>query len=923
MLTDGLELLGSSTASNFSIEVGDTFPTQTTAGELFFKTGLGLHVYDGTDWIQVGKNVDLTSSAVTTALGFTPAALVNGVLDVTQIPAIAITDTFVVATEAAMLALTAQVGDIAVRTDLHKSFILKAAGAAALVNWQELLTPTDAVSSVNGLTGVITLTSSNIAEGTNQYFTPARARSSISVTGNGSSYDSSTGIITIAAGGAVSSVNGQTGVITLSSTDIAEGNNKYYTDARARAAISVSGTGSSYNATTGVITIASGAAVAGTDGQVQYNASGVLSASAKFNWTDSSSTLALGGTGSASLASGAALTVIPGTGSSLFLTGGATADTTVAGNVVLSGGTSVGGTGGYIQLRTSPSANAAYVDRLVILSNGEWRVNGVTGTSGQALLSGGAGGVPTWGTPAAGAVAANVLTGTTLATNVVTASLSTLATNALTISSTSNAATTVTLGTIATLTQSVIQTADGVVTASGNANGLLVRASHNTGGPTNGQGGALQLRGGNSATGTTSASGGGGAVQIIGGDSVGGNNGTGGSVYLVGGTAGTNSNAGNIYLTGGVAGTGSSQGTVVINTNSTVRLTFMASGAWGLTNTLSTGTTGQVLTSQGTAAAPIWATPAAGGGAASTLTGTDLATNVVNSSLSAINSGTLKVAPTVAGTTAITLGLAQASSTSATPTTMLNSITAAAGTTGLTIQGPDKLGGGTAGPVTIKGGTTDLATSAGVAGGVAIQAGNSSATSGAAVTINGGNAGTIGGNVVITTGTGSQQGGVILFYTPTTTTPTLRMTIRETGALSFGATQTATGTAGQVLTSAGSTAPPAWSVIPYDLAGACIGKPTASTAIMRFVAVRPFILPVSLAGTVGSSSSAPTASTQYPIQKNGTQVGVMIFGTTGAATFSFSTAQTFAIGDVLTVVAPAVLDATHANFQFTFVATLA
>jgi hypothetical protein len=79
-----------------------------------------------------------------------------------QLPAIAITDTFPVASQAAMLALTAEVGDIAVRTDLNKSFILRTAGASTLANWQELLSPTDAVTSVNGQTGAVSLTASGL-----------------------------------------------------------------------------------------------------------------------------------------------------------------------------------------------------------------------------------------------------------------------------------------------------------------------------------------------------------------------------------------------------------------------------------------------------------------------------------------------------------------------------------------------------------------------------------------------------------------------------------------------------------------------------------------------------------------------------------------------------------------------------------------
>ena len=75
-----------------------------------------------------------------------------------QLPAVAITNTFVVNSQAAMLALTAEEGDVAVRTDLNKSFILTATPSSTLANWQELLTPTDSVLSVDGLTGAVNLT---------------------------------------------------------------------------------------------------------------------------------------------------------------------------------------------------------------------------------------------------------------------------------------------------------------------------------------------------------------------------------------------------------------------------------------------------------------------------------------------------------------------------------------------------------------------------------------------------------------------------------------------------------------------------------------------------------------------------------------------------------------------------------------------
>lgn len=110
-----------------------------------------------------------------TAEGNVPVLGAGGKLSEAVIPAIAITDTFVVDSQSAMLALEAQQGDVAVRTDVNKTFILKTAPASTLENWVELETPTDAVTSVNGLTGAVTLTTSEVAEGSNLYFTTARA----------------------------------------------------------------------------------------------------------------------------------------------------------------------------------------------------------------------------------------------------------------------------------------------------------------------------------------------------------------------------------------------------------------------------------------------------------------------------------------------------------------------------------------------------------------------------------------------------------------------------------------------------------------------------------------------------------------------------------------------------------------------------
>ena len=78
------------------------------------------------------------------------------------IPNLAISDTFEAANETAMLALSAQKGDICIRTDLAKSFILAAAPASSVDNWKWLKTPDCKVLSVNSKTGAVTLTAADV-----------------------------------------------------------------------------------------------------------------------------------------------------------------------------------------------------------------------------------------------------------------------------------------------------------------------------------------------------------------------------------------------------------------------------------------------------------------------------------------------------------------------------------------------------------------------------------------------------------------------------------------------------------------------------------------------------------------------------------------------------------------------------------------
>lgn len=84
------------------------------------------------------------------------ADLVAGKVPESQLPSLVISQPFEVASQAAMLALTAQRGDVAIRSDLSKSFILSTDSPTTLADWKELLSPAGGVSTVNTRTGAVT-----------------------------------------------------------------------------------------------------------------------------------------------------------------------------------------------------------------------------------------------------------------------------------------------------------------------------------------------------------------------------------------------------------------------------------------------------------------------------------------------------------------------------------------------------------------------------------------------------------------------------------------------------------------------------------------------------------------------------------------------------------------------------------------------
>lgn len=120
-----------------------------------------------------------------------------------------------------------------------------------------------------GLWTAVAGTTTNIAEGTNLYYTDARSRAALSFTAGSGAYNSTTGVITIPTNtsqltnGAnfitLASLSAGTGISYNSTTGVITNTITQYTDALARAAISLTTTGTSgaatYNSTTGVLNI--------------------------------------------------------------------------------------------------------------------------------------------------------------------------------------------------------------------------------------------------------------------------------------------------------------------------------------------------------------------------------------------------------------------------------------------------------------------------------------------------------------------------------------------------------------------------------------------------------------------------------------------------------------------------------------------
>lgn len=112
-----------------------------------------------------GLKVELDKKVNSSSLGYfatgTDAGNLTGTVPSASLPPLAITKVNIVATQAAMLALVAEEGDIAKRTDTGRTYFLAAAPATTLANWIEVTASGD-VTSVAGRVGAVALTKTDV-----------------------------------------------------------------------------------------------------------------------------------------------------------------------------------------------------------------------------------------------------------------------------------------------------------------------------------------------------------------------------------------------------------------------------------------------------------------------------------------------------------------------------------------------------------------------------------------------------------------------------------------------------------------------------------------------------------------------------------------------------------------------------------------
>lgn len=100
----------------------------------------------------------------------------------------------------------------------------------------------------------------------------------------------------------------------------------------------------------------------------------------------------------------------------------------------------------------------------------------------------------------------------------------------------------------------------------------------------------------------------------------------------------------------------------------------------------------------------------------------------------------------------------------------------------------------------------------------------------------------------------------------------------------------------------------------FDMHFMFSGQPGAGEVLLKIKARRQFTVPAGLSGSGLDADTVATAEAICSVQKNGIEFGTMTIAAAGtSATLAAASATSFAIHDILTVLAPASQDTTLAD----------
>jgi len=336
---------------------------------------------------------------------------------------------------------------------------------------------------------------------------------------------------------------------------------------------------------------------AGTLQRLRFNSDGALELTEDSGYGSSGQVLTSNGSAAAPSWS----TPTTGTVTSVSGSGGSTGLTLSGGPITSSGTLTLGGTLGIANGGTGQTTASGAINALVPSQ---------TGNGGKYLTTDGS--AVSWAAvPSAGTLENSTTLGTSSAAVSITGFTSTSSGGApMTISAGTTSAGNGNSLTLSGGAAASANTGGAVVIRSGDsgasggaAGSLTVHADSSYGG------GSVTVRGGDSAgNGTVGASANGGSLTLRGGDSTNGSAGsTPGNVDIRGGNAAATTSGGSVTISGGTGPAGG--GTVIFQTaetsSLTERLRIANNGAWGLAGA-NYGTSGQVLTSNGSGSAPTW-----------------------------------------------------------------------------------------------------------------------------------------------------------------------------------------------------------------------------------------------------------------------------------------------------------------------------